>query len=415
MESGTAGRRGDLYLAMLVAVAWLIIMALAASLWLRPWPDVLFRTDFVAFWTGGAMVGAGAEATLFDMAAQSAFQQQARLELATTEEMRRAVFRMPYYGPPPLALLFVPLGQLPLPWAYLLWMPLSLLAFVAAIALALRGRPFAMTLSVVLITFSAVAATLLEGQVNGLFLLALSLGLLCLMSGRPLLGGALLGLLWLKPQYALLFALVFATKRRWQEMAGMAATGLAVAALSVAMVGIEGLAVYLEELRRIGAFHPLEASLSPWAMANWRALLMNRWPAIPEALGAILVPALGAGTAAFSLLAWRGAWDPASPRFPRQMLVTAMATIIASPHSHFHGAVLLLGPLALSLARPSHGMPLESIWRWALALGYLLALVVFPLRELSWLLVPYLLASMVLLTLQCQAASRGLGADKKRR
>ena len=393
-----AGHCSDSGLATLATALWIVVAALAVSVWLRPWPDVLFRTDFVSFWTGGALVREGVGPGLFDMERQRALQRGLRLELAATDAMRQADFHNPYHNPPPLALIFVPLTLLPMPWAYALWWAVSLSAFLVAFAVCLRGAPFGRTLAVGMLSFAGVGATLLEGQVNGLFVLALAAGQLAMVWGNGPLGGALVGLLWLKPQYAWVFLLVFLAKRRWAEVLGMAGAALVVGVASIAMIGAAGLLRYLEVLWQIGEFHPPAASLiSPERMVNWRALLTTLWPGVPGATGSLLVGALGVGTALISLLAWRGRWDPRSPRFPLQMLVAALAAVISSPHSHFHGTVLLLAPIALSFAMPMKGAPLERGWGPLLLLGYLLAMVLFAFRRFSWLLAPYLLALMVFL------------------
>lgn len=401
LTRGKADRR-DRGKALALATAWLILVVFATPILMKPWPDVLLRTDFVSFWTAGHMVREGFGQSLYDLSLQRRVQDALRSELATVERNPLPSGQVSYYNPPPLALLFVPLSLLPLPTAYLVWTALSFLAFLAAVALPLRGRPSAWTPTVLMLTFGGVVDSLIWGQVNGLFLLAASLGLVALGSGRPALGGALLGFLWLKPQYAVLFPLVFLLKRRWLELAGMAVVGLAVAAASLAMVGADGIAGYLELLNRIGGFRPPPlASVNAHLMVNWRSLLLNVWPAVPEALGFALMLALAAATVLASLLAWRGRWDPTSPRFPRQMLVLMLATVLASPHSHYYGMVLLLGPLSVAIARPWQGTRLEGAWVPMLAVGYLLALALWPYRTLYWLMAPYLLSALTLLVLHC--------------
>lgn len=312
-----------------VILAVLLVLALAASL--RPWPDTLFRVDFISFWTGASIAWEKPGPALMDVEEQRAFQIALRRELATTEEMRRATGYFPYYNPPPLALIFVPLTLLPLPWAYVVWSAISLLMMLVAVLLPLRGCARARTLAPVLLTFGGVAGTLLEGQVNSLFLLAFSLGLLALTRGRRVTGGALLGILLLKPQYAAPFALVLLVKRRWRELVGMMAVGVAIGIMSLLMVGPTGLGSFFGELRRISAFRPPASALvSLGATVNWRALLLNLWPSVTDGVGGLLVVLLGGATILAALLAWRGDWMPESPRFSRQMLALTLATVVAS-------------------------------------------------------------------------------------
>lgn len=389
--------------------ASLAILAYAITI-LRPWsPNAPLVNDFISFWMAGALVHEGAGSALYDMALQRTFQTDLRLQVATVEGIRgQADFLIPYHNPPAMALLLVPMGMLPLSLAWLLWSSLNLLAAVVAVALPLKGTPRAAAVAVAMLTFTAVPDSLLWGQMVGLLALALALGLLALVSGRPLLGGVFLGMLCLKPQYAAVLALVFLAKRRWRELAGMALAGALIAILSLLVVGLDGILSYLELLRRIGDFNPpTESLVKPYAMVNWRNLITHLWPEISSSAGSVAVLALGAATVLAVLLAWRGPWEPGSPRFRLQMLVVVVATVLASPHSHFHGAALLLAPLALVLAKPSKALPLDSAWPPMLALGYSLGLVVWPVRSLSWVMAAYFLLAMVLLILQCRAYHPG--------
>ncbi len=422
---------------MAALAAWSVLLLFVASTVLRPWPDSLYAVDFVAFWTGGDMVAQGAGQQLFDLEKQRVFQVEDRQQHATVDRIRDAPGSLPFINPPALALLFAPLTALPMPLAFLLWSTLSIVAVLAAVCLPLRGRVAARSTAAVMLTFPAVADTVLLGRVDGLLLAAFGLGLMAMSKGRPALGGALLGLLWLKPQYAVLLGMVLLVKGRWRELGGMVVSAGFIAALSVAVVGFDGMARYLEVLRQIGSFYPPpSAVVNPTIMVNWRPVLMLAWPGIPEATGSALLLLLEAATALGSLLAWRGRWDPSSPRFALQMLVTAMATILVAPHSHFHGTILLLAPLALwsglrtkdsglsgSLDRrgapacaPSGGrthrsapariltqslvLSPQSWWTPLLVIGYLLELALWVLLDLRWLLVPYFLLAMALLIFQ---------------
>jgi len=391
-------RRTDRHLSMGIGALWIAALLFQSILSLTPWPDNLFRMDFISFWTAASLMRDGSGPLLADLDTQRAFQVQLRLEEATTQEIRLAPGYNPYPNPPPLALPFLPLTLLPLPWAYLLWWLLSLSAFCVAVSMPLRGRPLGRTWTVVMLSFGGVTSTLIEGQPYGFFLLAFVSALLAMASGRSLLGGLLLGLLCLKPQYAVLFGLVFLVKRRWTELAGMSITAFGVGILSLVMVGPAGIMGYVGLLQRIGGFH--SSLVHPTAMINWRAVLIHLWPSIPDSTGSFLTLVLGAATVLATLLAWQGEWLPSSPRFALQMLVLTMATIVASPHSHFHGTVLLLAPVAL--ARNPVGSPLARVWHPLLVFGYLLALILWPLGEWRWLLVPYILVMIALLTLQCR-------------
>lgn len=410
MADGTlTAKSKDRRLAIALATAALLVLAVAPFVF-RPLgsepasaPDLVslvsgaaMANDFISYWTGASLLREGAGPALYDMDRQHDFQVRLREQRFKGEQL---VNRLdPFHTPPPLALLMVPLTFLPLAWAYLLWTGISLAGLIAAVSLSLRGHRRAWTLAVLMLSTGGVLDTLVWGQVDALFLLAFSLALLAFSRERPLLGGALLGVLWLKPQYAVLFPLVFLVKRRWVELAGMIATGLVFAVISLVVLGLDGIIHYLDVLRSIGAFYPpAESFIFPEIMVNWRAIVVNLWPNIPEAAGSALVLGLGAVTALGALLAWRGGWDPRSREFALRMLVTTLAIVLASPHSHLHGVALLLPPLALALARDDTGRPLAVGWQAMLAAGFLLTWVGWLASDLRWLIGLYCLLAMMIL------------------
>ncbi|HEX2924334.1 MAG TPA: hypothetical protein VHS28_09935 [Chloroflexota bacterium] len=138
---------------------------------------------------------------------------------------------------------------------------------------------------------------------------------------------------------------------------------------------------YLRSMATVSGFHESPGTaVCPIEMVNWRALLLSFWPQIPEDAGRQLVTALGLITALLSLLVWSGPWDAASPRFPRQVLALLIATIVASPHSHFHGMLLLLAPVAFMAARSVGEAPYRRAWIAFLAGGYGLFFTFPPFR-----------------------------------
>ncbi len=403
-EFGVLLREGRARLGLAVAAAWFIALVAATIPTLMPWPDGLFAADFSQFWTSALIIREGAGPGLFDMNMQTAFMEREEQRWATTEGGRAQGLRSPYFYPPPLALLFVPLTFLPIGWAYIAWWALSLMAFVAAIGLPLRGHPLGGFLTVGMLSYLGVIMSLREGQVHGLLALFLSLSLLAMAGGRPGLGGVLLGVLLLKPQFALLFPLVFVVKRRWRELAGMVATGVAVVILSLVLLQPTGMITYIQLLRGIGGFYP-SVSTSGWAMVNWRALLAGLIPDAADATGSVLMLLAGTATALLMLLAWRGRWEPRSPRFPLQVLATVLATAIATPHSHFSGTALALAPLAMLIGRPDAGILRPWIW-CLLALSYLLPVVIYLIWPApKWLLAPFYLLAVLLLAVHTRPST----------
>ncbi len=409
MDTSIALRRRDRRGAVAVVTAFAVFMAFAIA-FVRPWGSepsrardvdsflsgVAMASDFVSFWTGASLLRDGAGPDLYDMERQQDFQVGLRRSRFTGEKL---VNRLdPYHNPPPLALLFLPLALLPLSWAFACWTILSGTAFAVAVALPLRRALVSWTPVSVMMATGVVADALIWGQADALFVLSLSLALLSFTAGRPFLGGMLLGMLWLKPQYALVFPLVFLIKRRWHELAGMAVAGVALAAVSLVLVGVDGALAYLSVLRQAGAFYPPESSfIFPELMVNWRAVVANSMPGIGGDVGSALTLALWGATLLVSLMAWRGEYDPRGRAFPLQMLITVLAAVLGSPHSHLHGVSLLFPPLALGLARGSWKALPRSLWGGLWVSGFVLSWLAWEYVPLRWLLAPYFLVAMAVL------------------
>lgn len=397
----------DRRVGLALVAAWTAVLCFSVAE-LRPWePTMPLRNDFVSFWTGAQLLRDGAGASLFDMRTQAGFQADLRRSLIGNPEMRPGVVLDPFHSPPAQGLLLIPLTLLPVGYAHALWWVLSLAGFLVAVSLPLKGAPWPRTGAAFLLASAPVADTLLFGQVNVLFALGLSTGMYALAKRREVLGGALLGILWLKPQYALPFAAVLLLKRRWREAAGMAASGLVVGTTSLWAIGLDGVTLYIRVLQRIGGLSaPADSYIFPQAMVNWRAVVVHLVPGIPEDLGTSGMTALAVATVVAALGVWRGTWDPSSPRFARQMLVLTVAAILASPHSNFHGLTLLLGPMAFTLARPAEPAPNNRLFMALALAGYAATWVIWPTKSWSWLLVPYLIAVCAVLAWQIEWCRR---------
>lgn len=399
--------RSDSRIALAILTGWLIIFAFGVAV-IRPWnPAVPLSNDFISFWTGASFIRNGAGGSLFDMDAQARFQSQLREAMTGTAEIRPGVVLDPFHSPPAQGFILLPLTLLPFQVAYIAMGAVSLLTVLGVVALQLRGYPWGKSAAALMIASAPVADTLLFGQVNAQFVAGLGLGVLAMSRGLPFVGGALLGILWLKPQYAVLFLALFLVKRRWRELAGIISSGAAIAAVSTALVGPDGVLRFLRVLSEIGGFYPPPDSfIFPQSMVNWRGLLVSLFPGIAAAEGWLLMSLLGLFTAAGALLAFAGPWDASSSVFPRQMLAVAIASIVASPHSNFHGLVIILGVIPFVVAKPLNGARFERTLWWLIGALYLVSVGVWPFKGYSFILVPLLLGIITVLVIQCRGVGR---------
>jgi arabinofuranan 3-O-arabinosyltransferase len=219
------------------AMALAYVLFLAASLhygyWLYDAAGQSIDYDFVAVWAAGALTLAGNPAAAYDWTAHRA------IEAAAVGHDFAS-----YYGwhyPPPFLAPAAALAMLPYLAAMLVWLGLTLPAYLAAIR-AIMGDRLALVLGC---AFPGVLWNSSAGQ-NGFLTAALLGGMLVNLERRPLVSGVLLGLLTYKPQFGILFPLVLAFDGRWRVLIPAAATAGAMAAGSLLAFGVESWRAFFE-------------------------------------------------------------------------------------------------------------------------------------------------------------------------
>ncbi len=179
--------------------------------------------DFVNLWTAGQLVFTPHVTDIFNPT------------LFLGWEHRLFDPRLPFHFwsyPPPALFLAAPLAGLPYIPALAVWSLVGLLALVPAARLTFSRR----AQRLLLLFAPAVAVNIALGQ-NGALTGALLLSGLALFEPRPLLAGALLGLLVFKPQLAVLLPVAVLASRNWRAAAAAAATASGVLLLSLVVFG----------------------------------------------------------------------------------------------------------------------------------------------------------------------------------
>jgi hypothetical protein len=171
--------------------------------------------------------------------------------------------------------------------------------------------------------------------------------------------------LLLKPQYAVVIALVLLWKRRWHTVAGLSAVGAAVILSSLLLLGPSGARAYLALLTAAGGYHTAISEIASQIMISWHGLLAALAPALAEKPTLALTVALSALSVAALIPIWRGPWQPRDQRFAGQMLATLLVTLLVSYDSNIHGAALLLVPGAIFLFTKPGAAPHMALLRLA--------------------------------------------------
>ena len=215
-----------------------------------------------------------------------------------------------------MAWAFRPLARLPYPWAFAVWLVISLTLYLFGLVLTLRGLNLSpadrLTALLLALSFEPfVMETWLGGQLSAVGFCCLAGCVALDRQGRPFAAGLVLGLCGYKPTLLVVLFPVLLAARRFRTLAGLAVTGLALAGLTCAAVGWEGITAFVERVtgftrHRDGA-GPLELPLTKFIDLNAFTRLL---------LGSSLAPAPGLrrpGPAPAGLAAAGGPGEPARP------------------------------------------------------------------------------------------------------
>jgi hypothetical protein len=201
--------------------------------------------------------------------------------------------------------------------------------------------------ALLVLTSYPIVYCLMVGNVQLLMASAIAECYLSLRAGRDLRAGLWLSCVLIKPQYGFLLGLLLVWKLRWRAVAGALIGAVILFGGSFLVGGTAPLLGYAtavshyggEQLRGLAVDH----------MTNFRSLILYFHPDTSNLRGILYMYILGGATVLCAALAWRGPWHPHSPRFPRQMSLLLLATLLASYYGYQAGASVLAVPLASML------------------------------------------------------------------
>lgn len=317
--------------------------------------DPLMAVDFGAFYAAAAMVRDGDAHHLGEMEAQRAAQRRVQEDENTGWRWYNA---FPY--PPVTSLLTAPLAALPLRTAFWVWAALGLGAAAVASWLLARAivpeMPLAATL--LLVSFEPIWDVAWWGQIDSLMLLPVAAGCVALRrsSGedpatrrrRDLTAGLLFGILALKPIFVPLPLLVLLWGRPRAAL-GMVLSGLGLALASVALVGFDGVADYIDLARFYQAFSGSPAIVE-WRMYNLRGMAIRLGWGWSEGVQLAVVLSLSGILAVTAVIvAARAIRRDHDADLAAGAVV--IATILTAYHVHVQSLVYLIIPIAFWLRR----------------------------------------------------------------
>jgi hypothetical protein len=374
--------------AVLIAAAGGLGFVLATAHGLVDFLNRPLGTDFSSFYAAGAHVLAGDPGAPYDAARQHAGEQ--------------AIFGpdTPFYSflyPPFFLFIAAALARLPYGLALALWQGLSLALYLLALAPVLRSaathtdrRVDADRLwLVVALAFPAVFVNLGHGQ-NGLLTAALVGGALALLDSRPIVAGALFGLLAYKPQFGLMIPLALIAGGYWRTVAAAAVT---VALLVLATFAAFGPEVWRAFFASTGFTRTmlLESGDVGWHKMQSAFAWVRLWGG-SVALAYAVQGALTLAVAGTLTWLWRGVVP-----FALKAAALCLAVLLGTPFSLDYDLMVLAPAIAfLAIDGIAHGF--RPYGKTALAALWLLPLLARPVAGaiLLPLAVPAMLAAYAL-------------------
>jgi alpha-1,2-mannosyltransferase len=295
-------------------------------------------TDFASFYAAGSLVLDGRASDVYNMAAHYAREQQ--IFGAGT----------PYYGwlyPPIFLLVATPLALMPYLWALAVWQIGTFALYLSVIAgVMARMPPRSKVIGPIWLPvaagFPAVFINLGHGQ-NGFLSAGLFGAALLALPARPILSGALFGLLAYKPQLALVVPFALLAGGQWRSVLTAGITVMALVGLTALIFGADlwlAFAASTETARKLlleqgdVGFEKLQSVFA--AVRMWGGGV----PLAYAAQGTVSAAVLGS-------TAW--VWRSAPDRDLKAALLV-VATLLASPHVLDYDLVILAPAIAFTVS-----------------------------------------------------------------
>lgn len=333
-------KRGGAGARPMVRVGWTVSTAFAAltaalviyGAW-RTWHGAA-NLDFVSFWAAGRLALEGAPASAYDITIHRA------VELASGG-LNKGFMPFPY--PPPFLFFVIPFALVPFFPAFIAWVSVTCGLYLWSCR-RIAPPPYSLV-------HSAALVNALIGQ-NGFLTSAIFIIGTSLLATRPALAGAVLGLLVVKPQLALLLPVAVLAARQWRAVAGAVASS---SLLLLAALIVFGLSAYQAFL----AILPQYAQFMTRDLVRWNELAsiyaFFRFLGAPQqvSLAAQIIVALAA--AAVTWRAWSRDLDTKIP-------ILAAATLLLPPYLYHYDTLLLILPIGWYIQKQPRPALVVALW-----------------------------------------------------
>lgn len=297
--------------------------------------------DFVIYYTAGRILHDGKSAALYDPSLQDEVQR-------SFTHVPRRLHAIPYNHPPFEALLFVPFTLLKFFPAYLLWTAVNLIMLAVSVLVLRRfpkigGLPPAQ-IGLGCAAFFPIVIGMIQGQDIFLLLLLMVLALTCLDQGYDEAAGAWLAGGLFRPHMVIPLVILLAV-RRWRVLLGFAPVAVALAGISVMIMGWRWPFAYLDFVLRVE--RDRSGSFGPQQVPNLRGLITDL-PGLHAGgpLVVLLIAAVSLTVLGVALRRMRYGHDSMSYYF----CLGIATTILISFHALWYDFTLLLPQVLFLLA-----------------------------------------------------------------
>lgn len=297
--------------------------------------------DLIIFYTGAEIVNAGKGHQLYDLKVQQAYQERFKLP-------NKPWSVLPFNHAPYELLPFLPLADLSFQSAHLIWSILSIIFLILACLILLRvtERRHRILFGALILSFYPRLIGIKMGQDSAMSLLILVGVFSSLKYGREVTAGGILALGLYKPQLVLPLTGILLVSRNWRTLIGFAATAACLAAISLAMVGWQGI---LGLFSIISEMDRPTTIVYPAHMANLRGLFFPllsffRSPELTNILTAITSLIVYG----YSVIVWKNKASRDGPLFDLQFSLAIAATLLISYHLYPHDVIVLVIPIILT-------------------------------------------------------------------
>jgi Glycosyltransferase family 87 len=292
----------------------------------------------------------------------------------------------PWFYPPSFLVLLLPFAPLGLVGSYVAFQVASGGFLAAALDKGAADPACSRYLIAAVLVSPAASINMVDGQCAFLVAALLVSGVR-LLEARPILAGAVLGLLSFKPQFFLLVPVALLALDQWRSLIAAACSALVLAAISALIFGIDLWTWWVPQaVANLTSPDPKWVAYGRiWGHSVWAcAVLLG----LPDRLASLLQLTATAASAIATFVAFRSSLGA-----DRRLAVLLAAAVLAAPHSGPYDATLLVVAVALWLVSEVKA-PNRS--HWLLGFGiWMVPLISPPTHVVAGRFAPLLTVALI--------------------